>query len=412
MALQNDPVLQQAYANRMATGELKNQSIALLLPRISISASSAKNWLDNRKLRGASIIVSGVGQQEFWNNQFSLNLTQPVFNWSSWVQLSQSENQIAEAEAQYQAEQQNLMVKTVEAYFNVLSAQDTLEFKKAEQRSIARQLEQAKQRFEVGLIAITDVYEAQAGFDQARANVIAAENDVDNAKEALREIIGFYDTDLAPLGEKLPLNRPRPENIEDWSKNAVAQNLNIVAAFNRTESARKQIALQRSGHYPTLDIVGSYSEVDNSALFGFRGDRQTIGLQLNVPIYEGGAVNSRTRQAEHEFTQASAALTEARRSVQRQVKDAYRGVISSISRVQALHAAVVSGESSLEATEAGFEVGTRTMVDVLATTRNLYDAKAKYAQSRYDYLINGIKLKQAASTLTQADLEAINRFLQ
>lgn len=412
LAVENDPVLKQAYENRLAVGESKDQSIALLLPKISISAGSSRNWLNNTKRFSASNIVSGSGKQTYWDNQFSLNLTQPVFNWSSWIQLSQSDNLIARAEAQYQAEQQNLMVKTADAYFNVLTAEDNLEFRLAEKASIARQLEQAQQRFEVGLIAITDVYEAQAGFDQARADVIAAENQVDNAKEALREIIGSFAGELAKLSENLPLLKPQPNDIDNWSKNAATQNLNIVASFNQAEAARKTISLQRSGHYPTLDIVGSYGERDNTASFGFRGDNQSIGLQLNVPLYEGGAINSRTRQAQHEYDQAHDALIATQRAVQRQVKDAYRGVISSISRVEALKAAVVSGESSLEATEAGFEVGTRTMVDVLATTRNLFDAKTKYSRSRYDYLINHIKLKQAASILTQNDLIAINGFLK
>ena len=412
LALEKDPTLKAALANRYAVDETRAQGIARLLPTVTLNAGSSRNWLNNEKSFGASNIVTGQGAQTFWNNTFSLNLNQPVFHWDQWVQLSQSENQIAQAEALYQAEFQNLMVRTSEAYFEVLSAQDNVEFREAEKRSIGRQLEQAQQRFEVGLIAITDVYEAQAGYDQALADVIAAKNEVDNAKERLREIIGEdNEANLAILGDELPLIKPDPANIDEWSKNAASNNLNIISAFNQTEVARKTISLQRSGHYPTLDIVGLYGQTDNTSTFGLRGQAQSIGLQLNVPVFEGGAVNSRTRQAQYQFDQAKDELTASKRSVNRQVKDSYRGVITSISRVKALKAAVVSGESSLEATEAGFDVGTRTMVDVLATTRNLYDAKTKYSQTRYDYILNRFRLKESASIMAIEDLDAVNRLL-
>ncbi len=412
LALQNDPVLKEFEANLLAVGESKDQSIAQMLPVISATAGSKKEWINNTKVNVASGIVSGSGQQDFWNSIFSLNLTQPVFHWDHWVQLEQSDNLIAQAEAQYQAEQQNLMVRTTQAYFDVLAAQDTVEFAKAEKNAIARSLEQAQQRFEVGLIAITDVYEAQAGFDQARADVIVAENNVDNAKEQLRVIIGDNAADLDVLGEKLPLKKPEPEDINSWSKNAEIQNLNIVAALNQAEVARKSVSLQRSGHYPTLDLVGAYNVIDNSASFGLRGDTQNIGLQVNVPIFQGGAVNSRTREAEYRFNGAKENLIQTKREVKQQVTNAYRGVITSISEVQALKATVVSGKSSLEATEAGFDVGTRTMVDALATSRNLFDTKTKYSQARYNYITRYITLKQSISTLSRDDIERVNLLLK
>lgn len=410
VALQNDPVLRQSFAQQNATAEVKDQSIARFLPNITAIAGSSKNWLHNKKA-GADFRGFQVNQ-EFWDHTFNLNFIQPVFHWEYWVQLSQSDNQIAQAEADYWAEQQNLMVRITEAYFNVLSARDTLEFAMAEKKAIARQLEQAQQRFEVGLIAITDVYEAQAGFDQARASEIEAENNLDNQKEALREIIGEYETELSALGDKLALIGPEPADISAWSKAAENNNFSIVSAFNQAEFARKAIELQNTGHLPQLDIIGSYGVSDNNSTFGFRGDTQSIGLQLNVPLFEGGAVNSRIRQAVHEYEVAKEQLTATQRAVKRLVKDAYRGVISNMSRIDALRATVKSAESALEATEAGFEVGTRTMVDVLTEQRNLYRAKRDYARSRYDYLINSIKLKQAASSLTLADLEYINNLLE
>lgn len=407
LGLQYDPVLRQAEANRMAVGESKDQSIAQMLPNITAQGASSYNRLNNSK-----ISFQGLGEQKFWEHTFALNLTQPVFHWDHWVQLSQSDNLIAEAEAGYQAEHQNLMFRITEAYFNVLAAQDNLEFAEAEKKAIARQLEQAQQRFNVGLIAITDVHESQAGYDQVRSDVITAMNEVDNAKEALREIIGQNDGILAILGEMLPLDKPVPDNIKDWSENAKLQNLQIVSAVNRAEAARKTIEIQRSGHYPQLDIVGNFLQSDNNSTFGLRGDTQEIGLQLNIPIFEGGGVSSRTRQAEYEYQQAAENLVATKRAVEKEVKNAYRGVITTISRVEALKAAVISGESALEATEAGFDVGTRTMVDVLTATRNLTRARSDHSQARYDYLINGVRLKQAASSLSLDDLEAINRYLQ
>jgi len=408
LALQNAPALKQAQAKQSAIGESKDQSIARLLPNISATAASSKNHLHNKKtgnFRGPD------PNQEYWDNTFNVNLTQPLFHWDHWIQLSQSDNQIAQAEAAYLAELQNLMVNTTEAYFNVLYAQDNLQFASAEKQAIARQLEQAKQQFEVGIIAITDVNEAQAGFDQANANEIDAANNLDNQKEALREIIGENDASLNGLGDQLPLLKPEPADISAWSDSAELNNFSIISAFNQAEVSRKAIDLQRTGHLPSLDLVASYSASDNNSSFGLRGDNQSVGVQLQVPLFEGGAVNSRTRQAAYEYQAAKEDLVAKKRAVKRQVKDAYRGVVSAISRVAALKATVTSAASAVAATEAGFGAGTRTMVDVLNEQRNLYRAKRDFARSRYDYLVNSIKLKQAASSLSQDDIERVNRLL-
>lgn len=408
LALQNEPRLKQAQAQQSAVGESKDQSIARFLPNISATGASSKNHLHNKKtfsFRGPD------ANQEFWDNTFDVNLTQPLFHWDHWIQLSQSDNQIAQAEATYLAELQNLMVRTTEAYFNVLYAQDNLQFASAEKQAIARQLEQVRRRFEVGILPITDVNEAQAGFDQANANEIEAANHLDNQKEALREIIGENDASLNALGDQLPLLKPEPADISAWSDTAELNNFSIISAFNQAEVSRKAIDLQRNGHLPSLDLVASYGASDNNSSFGFRGDTQSVGVQLDVPLFEGGAVNSRTRQAAYEYQAAKEDLIAKKRAVKRQVKDAYRGVMSTISRVAALKAAVTSATSALEATEAGFGVGTRTMVDLLLEQRNLYRAKRDFARTRYDYLINSIKLKQAASSLSQADIEQVNRLL-
>lgn len=409
LAKQNDPEYKISDINQLASTEIRSQSIAQMLPSLGMTAGSNRNRLENTK---SGFSISGVGLQHYWDSSLAFNLNQPVFNWSHWVQLDQSDNKIAQAEAEFQAKQQALMTRTSEAYFNVLASQDNLTFIVAEKNAIEKQLEQAKQRFEVGIIAITDVYEAQAAFDRAHAAVIEAEKLLDNSKEVLREIIGDNPVDLKTLTGEIPLISPMPEDISAWANTAENNNFSIVAQFNQAEYVRKNIELQESQHLPTLDIVAQYRQADNGNSFGFRGNNESVGLQFNLPIYEGGGIMSRTRQAQYEYEAAKEELIRVKRAVNRQVKDAYRGVISSTNEVKALKSTEQSGELAVEAAEAGLEVGTRTMVDVLAIQRNLYRAKSEYARSRYNYLINGIKLKEAAGSLNEEDLLLVNQYLQ
>jgi len=410
LALENDPVLKQSYYSKFSVAENKSQSIAQMLPTISVTGNSSRDRVNSTK--DTSTQSGGTaGVQNYWNSGFSINFTQPVFHWDHWVELSQSDNLIAQSEAEYQAELQSLMVQTTEAYFNILAAQDNLEFTVSEKKAISRQLEQATQRFDVGLIAITDVYEAKAAFDQARAAQIEAENLVDNRKEDLRKIIGENDANLAILADEISYSPPIPNDITEWANIADTNNLNVVAAINQAEVSRKNIQIQQSGHMPTLDVVAAYGVQDVNSSFGLRGDTQSVGLQLNIPLFQGGIVNSRSRQAGFDYQVSKENLLNTKREVTRQLKNSFRDVISTMNRAEALKAAVISARSSLEATEAGFDVGTRTMVDVLAEQRNLYQAKRDHARSRYDYLISGVQLKQAASSLTEQDLNSINHFL-
>jgi outer membrane protein len=406
LALQNDPVLKQVHASQLAIGESKNQSVAKFLPNISATGVSNLNRLTNNRAT-----YQGSGVQDYSDNNFTVNLTQPLFHWEHWIQLSQSDNQIAQAEADYQTELQKMMVKITEAYFNILSAQDNLDFTFSEKQAIARQLEQAKQRFAIGLIDITEVHQAQAAFDRVIANEIEASNNVDNQKEALTAIIGDQNLVLNNLGESIPLARPVPDDISAWSDSAELGNFSIISAFNQMEFSRKSIDLQRNGHLPQLDLIASLGEYTTTSKFGLQGSTEIVGVRLNLPLFEGGAVNSRTQQASYKFEQAKENLTAIKRAIKRQVKDAYRGITTSISRVLALKTAVNSAEIALLATEAGFAIGVRTLVEVLDEQKNLYRDKRDYSRIRYDYLLNSIKLKQAASNLGPQDLEQINRLL-
>lgn len=409
LALQNDPEYKISDINQSIAGEFKSQSIAQMLPNLTFSANSNRQRVQSYR---TGFSISGSGLQHYWDSGLTINLIQPVFNWGHWVQLEQSENKIAQAEAEFQAKRQSLMTRTVEAYFKVLAAQDNLAYIDAEKQAIEKQLEQAKQRFDVGIIAITDVYEAQAAFDRAQAALIEAENLLDNSKEALRQIIGDNPADLKKLAAEIPLTMPEPADISAWANAAESNNFSIIAQINQMEFVRKNIELQKSKHLPTLNFVAQYRQLDNGNQVGFRGDTESFGLQVNMPLFEGGGTLSHTRQAQYEFESAKEELIKIKRSVNREVKDAYRGVIASINQVKALKTTTESSALAVEAANAGLEVGTRTMVDVLTIQRNYYRDKSDYARSRYDYLINGIKLKQAAGSLTDQDLLAINQYLQ
>jgi len=408
LALENDVVIREAKENREAVRENKPQAKARLLPSLRLGAEVHSV---RRDVRDAPL-SSQEGVDNYSDRGLAVKLQQPVYHRDYWIQLEQADNVIAEAEAQYAAAELDLMARVVRAYFNVLAAKDDVTVSEAQTEANQRQLDQAQQRFEVGLIAITDVHEAQAAFDGSRANQIVAENEVDNAWEQLLEIIGPNRDELAKLGEELPLKAPEPADLETWAETAVQQNYNVIAVRNAAEAKRKSIEIERSGHYPTLDVVGSYGLDRTGASFGSDTDVGVIGLELNLPLYEGGAVSSRTRQAQSLYAAAQEALDRERRSVNRQVRTAYRGVISTISQVQALKATTISTQSALESTQAGYEVGTRTLVDVLTVQSSMFDARRNYLGSRYDYIINSLELKLAASTLNREDLERASRLLE
>lgn len=402
LGAQNDAQLRAARAVRDSALEAKPQAKALLLPIASLSANASRIHSD----------VKGSSESTYGRENLTISLSQPVYHRDYYIKLEQADKQVAQAEVTFAAEEQELIVRVAQAYFDVLSAKDSLEFAQAENKAIERQLDQAKQRFEVGLIAITSVHETQAAYDQSRADLILAENELDNTKEAMREITKEAFESYSPVVADLPLNAPDPQNIDKWGEGAMAQNLTIQAARYGTEIARQNIQVQRSGYYPTLDLVGSHALDRNGSTSGSDVDTTTVGLQLNMPLYTGGAVDSRTRQARFDYQAAQENLDKQVRSVNRQVRDGYRGVLASISAVDALRASTVSAKSALDASEAGLEVGTRTMVDVLSAQRDLFRARSNYSTVRFNYILSGLKLKQAAGTLSKVDLEQVNEWLE
>ncbi len=409
IALSRDAIFQGAQAEYLSAREAKPQARSFILPQINGTASYTRTGQSVKR----STLAGGDVSSDFDTKSYSLNLNQVIFNKDLFIGLRQADLTVAQAEADVEAARQDLIVRVATAYFDVLAAEDTLRFTVAEKDAIGRQLEQAQKRFEVGLIAITDVKEAQANYDSAVAEEISARNDLDVTRNALAVIIGQFFGDLAKLSGRMPLVTPEPADADQWMEKAIEQNLTLIGTRLSTETAGLEVKRQRAGHLPTLDMLASATQVDQGG--GFFGGRDTgeieVGVQLNLPIYSGGLVNSRTREARHNFQEAQENLTQERRDTAKQARDAYLNVISGISRVKALKRAVESQQAGADATEAGFEVGTRTSVDVLISLRTLFQAERDYSVARYAYLVDTLELKQAAGTLTARDVDKINQWL-
>lgn len=409
-ALESDPQLRAAEAGYRAAREARPQSRSALLPQISLNADYTHHETDIQD----SAVGGSTGSSDYDSNGYSLSLRQSLYHHDYYVQLRQADAVIAQAEAQFAGVRQSVILRVAEAYFNLLAAQDNLDFAQAEKRAIAQQLRQTQQRFEVGLNAITDVHEAQARYDASVAQEIAAENQLNSAHEVLRELTGRGYEALVPLDEEMPLLSPEPNDIDAWVKTSQEQNLQLLAAEAAVRAAREETNRRRAGHYPTFDLVAShgYSDTMDSPTFGTERTDTTIGLQMSLPLYSGGLTSSRTREAEYLYNQAQDTLERQRRASVRQTRDAYLGVIAGISQVKAFRQALSSARTALQATQAGFEVGTRTAVDVLDSQRELYRAQRDYARSRYDYVLASLRLRQAAGTLSEADVNQVNRWLQ
>ena len=423
-ALQSDPLIHEAEALRLAAQEAEPQARGFLLPQIGASGSWTTASQDGSQLQfveTTNSLQSFDFETERDTLQWSLNLSQTLFSWDQFVNMKIADKVVARSEVVYEAAQQDLMIRVVQRYFDVLAAEDRLESIHADREAIARQLEQAQQRFEVGLIAITDVQESQAAYDQSVAAEIAAKRDLATAREFLREITGEYVPDLAAPEEEFPLTTPNPADIDAWVDLAMEQNLNLLASRFDEQIARDEISLRRSGHFPTVELVAGRTHDDVTGESRIASspftptdslvDGNFIGVQLNLPLFTGGRTTSLVREAVYLHRASMERLQLVARETERATRDAYLGVLSEISRVQALEQAVESSRTALEATQAGFDVGTRTIVDVLNSQRALYQAITNYYQSRYDYVVNVLQLKQAAGTLKVQDLEQIDRWL-
>jgi len=418
LALDNDPRLRAAGYRREAVDENETQAWSNLLPQLTADAGVARG--------DAQTDLGGirVSDNDIDNENWGATLRQSLYRQVNYEILDLSRAQITEAEAFYQLAFLDFLLRVAENYFQVLTLSDGVIFAEAEEKAFQRQFEQAEQRFEVGLTAVTDVHEARATYDNARARAIVARNTLADSKEGLKELTGQYFESFDKLRDELPLVEPDPPNPQNWIDFAMANNPQVLAARAGYDVAEANVRLQRAGHFPTLDLVASYSDFTNNEYL-IRDDFQEpigtttlgvrdtqIGLLLNIPIYTGGRVSSRTRQAGFLMDAAGEDLDDQQRITERQTQNAYRSVNAGIQEVQAFGQALISAESALDATQAGFEVGTRTIVDVLIAEQRFYQAQRDNSIARHAYIVNHLRLKAAAGLLTSEDLTVVNQLLE
>ncbi|MDM4219144.1 outer membrane channel protein TolC [Klebsiella pasteurii] len=401
----SNPDLRKSAADRDAAFEKINEARSPLLPQLGLGAdyTYTSGFRDAKDQN--SDVTSG-----------SLQLTQVLFDMSKWRALTLQEKNAGIQDVTYQTDQQTLILNTATAYFKVLAAIDTLSYTEAQKQAIYRQLDQTTQRFNVGLVAITDVQNARSQYDAVLANEVTARNDLDNAVEELRQVTGNYYPELASLNVD-GFKTTKPSAVNALLKEAENRNLSLLQARLSQDLAREQIRQAQDGHLPTLNLNAT-SSVSNNSYNGSKNTTQDrdigqnqIGLNFSLPLYQGGMVNSQVKQAQYNFVGASEQLESAHRSVVQTVRSSFNNVNASISSINAYKQAVVSAQSSLDAMEAGYSVGTRTIVDVLDATTTLYNAKQQLSNARYNYLINELNIKSALGTLNEQDLVALNNTL-
>lgn len=405
LARQSDPQFKAAVADYRADIEVRPQTRALLLPDLSLGSNISRTRFDKKDNSEVTYAT---------NKTYSVQLRQTLLSLDRYHRYRQSENLVDVASAALSSAGQELIMRVATRYFAVLGAQDNLTFVNADLTAIKRTLEQANKRHEVGLSAITDVHEAQARHDVAVSNQIEAGNELDDAREALQELTGQPEEALNQLKDTIPLNSPDPESMQMWVDTALKQNPALLAATAAAESAQRDIKVQRAGHFPTLDLTADYTRLDTNfgGVIPIERDDSTIGLELRIPLFQGGVVSSRTRESRQKLVAALENQELQRRRVKRQTRNNYRGVMTGISRVKALNQAVKSNETALEAATIGYEVGTRTTVDVLDAQRELLKSRRDHARGRYNYLLDTLRLKQSAGILTAQDIDQLNRLLE
>ncbi|MBE8168501.1 MAG: outer membrane channel protein TolC [Shewanella sp.] len=404
-ALTSDTIVLQAKAQRDSSYAKIEQTRAGLLPTLSGKVGYNKSWGNSSEFTSSGISTG-------------ISLTQSIYDHTVWIGLDLAEKVAAQADSAYAAALQELMARVTSSYFDVLTAKDNSEFQLAEKRAIERQLEQTKQRFAVGLTAITDVHEAQAQYDLATASEILAQNTLDNSYEALREITGIDHLNIDILDtERFSAVTPAPQSAKDWLKIAEANSIELIGQRLGKDIARDTIKVYQAGHLPSLNLNAGYSknfnqDSNDASASNLDKESKNIGLTLTVPIFQGFAVDSQVEQAKYDYVAASQKLEQTHRGVVKNIRNNFNNVKASISSIKAYEQSVVSSESALKATQAGFEVGTRTIVDVLNRTRDLYNSKRQLSDARYGYIKSVFALKQAAGTLSEDDIIGINNGLK
>lgn len=411
-ALAYDAQYAAARSTAEAGREKVPQALAGLLPTIGASGNTFGNDTKYDSRLGA---VGQSYRNDYNSNGYGVNLTQPLFRWQNYVQYDQSKLLLMQTEANFAQAGQDLILRVAQAYFDVLFAIENLRAVQANKTAIAQQLEQAKKNFEVGTATITDTYESQSRFDLATAQEIAADNDLEVKRYALRVLVGKDPGELNRLKPKAVLEPPQPARMEPWVEAAERDSFVVQAQQAAAEAAAKGVDISRAAHYPTVDMVANYGQNNGPGQFGVGSIDTTsgqLGLQLNIPIFQGGAVNSRIREAIARRTGEQAALDNATRNAALGARQAYLGVVNGLAGVRALEAALVSSLSSLESNRLGYEVGVRINIDVLNAENQVYVTRRDLAKTRFDTLINQLRLKAAVGALTESDLERINSLFE
>jgi outer membrane protein len=409
----SDAVYAGARATWAAGQEKLPQGRAGLLPSASASASSQRNDRDT----ASRDLGSGITTGRFNSNSFSLSVTQPLYRPQNIANYQQSKIQVAQADAVFAQAAQDLILKVAQAYFDVLLAQDTVEFARAQLIAIGQQLEQAKRNFEVGTATITDTHDAQARYDLTVSGEIAARNDLELRKRQLELLIGRPAPALSPLGARFSPGPPDPDNMERWVVDAAENNLQVAVNRAGLEFSTKEIERNRAGHLPTIDAFATYSDSSSGSSFlgtntlGSENSSKVLGVQLAIPIYQGGLVSSRVREAIANEDKARQDLDNARRTAELTARQTFLSVTSGIAQVKALEGALVSSQSSLDSTRLGQEVGVRTQVDVLNAQQLLFQTRRDLAQSKYNYVLFLLRLKAAVGKLSEEDLARVNLWL-
>ena len=414
-ALGYDAQYASARAALQAGQEKLPQGRAGLLPTVGVAASTVWNDVDFQKRVNNAPTVS----TQYNTNGYTLTLSQPVFRWQNFVQYDQAKLQVAQAEAQFVQAKQDLVLRVAQAYFDVLLAQDSLALAQAQKTAISEQLEQAKRNFEVGTSTITDTHEAQARYDLTTAQEIAAQNDLEIKRQALRQVIGKVPEALSALRGQVQLQRPQPDDMAKWVDAAEQGSPLVAVAQAGLEIAGKEAEKQRAGHFPTLDLVATRgrSSATGSLVLGTVSpgsdtDTTTVGLQLNLPLFAGGAVMSKDREAVALREKALADLEYTRRAAALNARQAYLGVTNGMAQVKAFEQALVSSQSALDSNKLGYEVGVRINIDVLNAQQQVFSTRRDLAKARYDTLLAQLKLKSAAGSLAEEDVQAINALLE
>ncbi|MGA7749817.1 MAG: TolC family outer membrane protein [Gallionella sp.] len=405
----NDPVFAAARAAQLAGLEKLPQGRSLLMPSVSFNANTAMNGQNVSYVVPPLTILSG--DYRYNSNGYGVTLVQPLFRQQNWLTYTESELQAMQAGIQFKIAEQELILRVAQAYFDVLSAQDSVELAEAQKTAISEQLAQAKRNFEVGTATITDTLEAQSRYDLTWAQEIAAQNDLEIKRSALQQLINSAPQDLKPLSKEFKPEIPQPAEMEKWLDAAQLTNLQLAIAQENDQIAEKEVARNRGGHYPTVDLVANYSTNNTGGSLASDTTAKSIGVQLNIPLFEGGLLNSKWREAEANRERARQDLENARRTVEHQTRQAYLGVVSGIAQVHALQQALASSESVLEASKLGHEVGVRTNLDVLNAQQQLYSTRRDLYQAQYNYLLSELRLKAAVGSLGEEDLNKENQAL-